>query len=86
MFTDMSVSTDLNAKFQTYLKQEGVDLGVNFSVYVLQAGAWPLGQAQVTGFALPQRLERSVHMVRIVLLCKNSIYLDLSPEKETLGI
>lgn len=65
MFTDMSVSSDLNAKFQTHLKQEDVDLGVNFSVYVLQAGAWPLGQAAVTPFTVPHQLEKSVQMVII---------------------
>ncbi|XP_071057116.1 cullin-2 isoform X2 [Onthophagus taurus] len=60
MFTDMSVSADLNNKFSAYLTKKNVDLGINFSIYVLQAGAWPLGQAVVTSFALPQQLERSV--------------------------
>jgi len=36
MFTDISVSTDLNAKFSAYLKSEKIDLGINFSIYVLQ--------------------------------------------------
>ncbi|XP_018574636.1 cullin-2 isoform X2 [Anoplophora glabripennis] len=62
MFTDMSVSSGLNNKFNTFLKQDNVDLGINFSIYVLQAGAWPLGQAVVTPFALPQQLEKSVQM------------------------
>lgn len=62
MFTDMSVSADLNNKFAAYLKQDGSDLGINFGIYVLQAGAWPLGQAVVTPFSLPQQLERSVQM------------------------
>lgn len=62
MFTDMSVSADLNNKFSAYLKEENIDLGINFGIYVLQAGAWPLGQAVVTPFALPQQLEKSVHM------------------------
>lgn len=69
MFTDMSVSSDLNAKFQAHLKQEDVDLGVNFSVYVLQAGAWPLGQAAVTPFTVPHQLEKSVQMVNEFLKC-----------------
>lgn len=63
MFTDMSVSADLNNKFQVYLKEDNIDLGINFSIYVLQAGAWPLGQAVVTPFAVPQQLEKSVQMV-----------------------
>nr|CAH7735008.1 unnamed protein product [Callosobruchus chinensis] len=62
MFTDMTVSTDLNIKFNAWLKEDNVDLGINFSIYVLQAGAWPLGQAVVTPFALPQQLEKSVQM------------------------
>lgn len=60
MFTDMSVSSDLNNKFNSFLKNENIDLGINFGIYVLQAGAWPLGQAIVTPFALPQQLEKSV--------------------------
>ncbi|KAJ8957892.1 hypothetical protein NQ318_001888 [Aromia moschata] len=62
MFTDMSVSSDLNNKFSAFLKQDNIDLGINFGIYVLQAGAWPLGQAVVTPFALPQQLEKSVQM------------------------
>lgn len=68
MFTDMSVSADLNNKFQAFIKQEDLDLGINFGIYVLQAGAWPLGQAVVTPFALPQQLEKSVQMVRVFLI------------------
>uniref|UniRef100_A0A6B0VG44 Putative cullin n=1 Tax=Ixodes ricinus TaxID=34613 RepID=A0A6B0VG44_IXORI len=60
MFTDMSVSADLNNKFNSYLKTENIDLGINFSIYILQAGAWPLGQSAVSPFAIPQELERSV--------------------------
>ncbi|KAK9745256.1 Cullin family [Popillia japonica] len=60
MFTDMSVSSDLNNKFNIFLKKDNVELGINFGIYVLQAGAWPLGQAVVTPFALPQQLEKSV--------------------------
>ncbi|ENN72501.1 hypothetical protein HUJ04_001100 [Dendroctonus ponderosae] len=62
MFTDMSVSADLNNKFQEFTKSEEIELGINFGIYVLQAGAWPLGQAVVTPFALPQQLEKSVQM------------------------
>lgn len=63
MFTDMSVSADLNNKFQMHLKNDNIDLGINFGIYVLQAGAWPLGQAVVTPFAVPQQLEKSVQKV-----------------------
>ncbi|KAF2900626.1 hypothetical protein ILUMI_05565 [Ignelater luminosus] len=60
MFTDMSVSADLNNKFNAFLKNENIDLGITFNIHVLQAGAWPLGQSVVTSFALPQQLEKSV--------------------------
>ncbi|XP_025833506.1 cullin-2 [Agrilus planipennis] len=62
MFTDMSVSADLNNKFGEFLKKENIDLGITFNIHVLQAGAWPLGQTVVTPFALPQQLEKSVQM------------------------
>lgn len=61
MFTDMSVSADLNNKFSNYLQnKDRIELGLNFSIYVLQAGAWPLGQSCPTDFAVPQELEKSV--------------------------
>lgn len=36
MFTDISLSTDLNVKFNAHLKADSIDLGINFSIYVLQ--------------------------------------------------
>lgn len=64
MFSDMNINVDLNNKFTTFLKEDGtpVDLGVSFSILVLQAGAWPINQGNLPTFALPQELERSVHM------------------------
>ncbi|XP_069703724.1 cullin-2 isoform X1 [Periplaneta americana] len=62
MFTDISVSSDLNNKFNNFLKLDNIDLGISFSIYVLQAGAWPLGQSALTSFAVPQELEKSVQM------------------------
>lgn len=38
MFTDMTISTDLNSKFDDFLKKEKLSLGVNFSILVLQVG------------------------------------------------
>ncbi|XP_071958139.1 cullin-2-like [Antedon mediterranea] len=61
MFTDMTVSEDLNTKFTDYCKQKSTDLGINFSIYVLTAGAWPLGQTLLSNFAIPQELEKSVN-------------------------
>lgn len=91
MFTDISVSTDLNNKFNSYLKETCGEIGkklessvkvrqlvhciivkwfsfpgVNLSIKVLQAGAWPLGPTQVViPFSIPQEFERSIRMVRI---------------------
>ncbi|XP_043675705.1 cullin-2 isoform X2 [Vespula pensylvanica] len=63
MFTDMSVSADLNVKFTASLRERDADnqLGIGFVVYVLQAGAWPLGLPPSPGpFHVPQQLEKSV--------------------------
>lgn len=41
MYTDISLSTDLNSKFQDYLKsQPNIDLGINFQINVLQVGTY----------------------------------------------
>ncbi|XP_066597628.1 cullin-2 [Prorops nasuta] len=62
MFTDMSVSADLNAKFTASLREKDSEsqLGIGFVVYVLQAGAWPLGPHWPGPFHVPQQLEKSV--------------------------
>lgn len=63
MFTDMSVSMDLNTKFTTSLRERNAEnqLGIGFVVYVLQAGAWPLSlPASLGPFHVPQQLERSI--------------------------
>lgn len=38
MYTDMSVSADLNNKFNNFIKTQDtvVDLGISFQIYVLQ--------------------------------------------------
>lgn len=39
MYTDISLSADLNVKFQEYLKKRpNVDLGISFQINVLQVG------------------------------------------------
>lgn len=63
MFTDMSVSADLNAKFTATLREgDGENqLGTGFGVKVLQAGAWPLALPPSPGpFHVPQQLEKSI--------------------------
>nr|XP_031526899.1 cullin-2 isoform X2 [Vicugna pacos] len=67
MYTDMSVSADLNNKFNNFIKSQdtAIDLGISFQIYVLQAGAWPLTQAPSSTFAIPQELEKSVQMFEL---------------------
>lgn len=60
MFTDMTVSSGLQEDFHSTLKTSFVDLGLNFTVLVLQAGAWPLGQSNLPTFSIPQELEKFV--------------------------
>ncbi|XP_061185924.1 cullin-2-like [Saccostrea echinata] len=63
MFTDVSISTTLNKEFSDFIQsKENVELGVNFSIMVLQAGAWPIGQSNLPTFSIPQELEKSVQM------------------------
>uniref|UniRef100_A0A4W5S0H5 Cullin 2 n=1 Tax=Hucho hucho TaxID=62062 RepID=A0A4W5S0H5_9TELE len=67
MYTDMSVSADLNNKFNNFIKtqESPVDLGISFQIYVLQAGAWPLTHISSSTFAIPQELEKSVQMFEL---------------------
>ncbi|XP_038044511.1 cullin-2-like [Patiria miniata] len=60
MFTDIGVSEGLNGNFNTFCQDKQVDLSVNFSIYVLTTGSWPLGQSTLAPFAIPQELEQSV--------------------------
>ncbi|KAK3750420.1 hypothetical protein QZH41_016979, partial [Actinostola sp. cb2023] len=66
MFTDMSISSDLNSSFSDFLSLSNVDLGISFSLLVLQSGAWPLGQTSVSPITIPQELLKSVQMVSIM--------------------
>ena len=63
MFTDINVSEDLNEKFATFCRNETTQLGIDFSILVLQAGAWPISQTNLPSFSLPQELEKSVRAV-----------------------
>lgn len=60
MFTDIGVSNELKGAFEHHLRQQNSQLGISFSIYVLQAGSWPLGQSPVTSFALPEIFSQSV--------------------------
>lgn len=56
MFTDIRVSEGLNNKFHNEFLKSGDELGVTFSMYVLQTGAWPLGSSVVSSFVIPKQL------------------------------
>ncbi|XP_057293948.1 cullin-2-like [Hydractinia symbiolongicarpus] len=62
MFTDVAISKDLNSKFSKFLDTSNAQLGINFSLLVLQSGAWPLGQTAIPKIAFPQELCKSVQM------------------------
>ncbi|KAL3832004.1 hypothetical protein ACJMK2_023688 [Sinanodonta woodiana] len=62
MFQDVTVSSGLSESFNVHLKEGGTELGLNFTIMVLQAGAWPIGQSTLPTFAIPQELERSVSL------------------------
>ncbi|OBZ86289.1 Cullin-2 [Choanephora cucurbitarum] len=46
MFTDISLSSDLNSKYKTHMRDKGQ---VNMDILVLTAGAWPLNQKEEAG-------------------------------------
>ncbi|CAG8608507.1 6088_t:CDS:10, partial [Dentiscutata heterogama] len=64
MFTDITISAEINSKFSEYTKKNNINgkngSPVDFSILVLTAGAWPLTQSSMTEFQLPTELERNV--------------------------
>lgn len=62
MFTDISLAEDLNTKFTTFLKASNTDVGINYFVRVLQQGAWPLSQNNLSPLAVPVELEKTIQM------------------------
>lgn len=62
MFTDITLSTDLNDKFKDHMSTKHLDTGkVEFSILVLTAGSWPL-QTQSSNFNVPLELEKCVNL------------------------
>mmetsp|Transcript_3494 Transcript_3494/g.5293 ORF Transcript_3494/g.5293 Transcript_3494/m.5293 type:complete len:680 (-) Transcript_3494:367-2406(-) len=68
MFTDRTVSRDVNNRFQAHLRQHlssktspSPDISLDFHVLVLTAGAWPLSP-QTTTFNLPAELSKCVQV------------------------
>lgn len=62
MYTDINLSEDLVEKFNTYCQTENSQLGIDFSMLILQAGAWPISQTNLPSFSLPQELEKPVRV------------------------
>nr|CAG8438868.1 5547_t:CDS:10 [Entrophospora candida] len=60
MFTDITISTDINNNFVDHIKKESINIGVDFSILVLTTGAWPLTQTVGTEFQLPIELEKNI--------------------------
>ena len=60
MFTDMNVSATLNTSFKDLVNRNGLQLGCDFHILVLQSGAWPVSQASSIEFNFPQELEKCV--------------------------
>ncbi|KAI5713274.1 hypothetical protein M8J76_000033 [Diaphorina citri] len=63
MLTDIKISGGLNEKFHSeFVKTNEIDLGIHFSINILQAGSWPLGPTVISSFSVPQELEKCIHM------------------------
>lgn len=67
MDTDLSVSADVSNKLNPFIRNQdtGIDEGVGFQIYVLQAGARPLTEASSSTFAIPQELEKSEQVFKL---------------------
>ncbi|KAG1463716.1 hypothetical protein G6F46_001468 [Rhizopus delemar] len=65
MFTDITLSSDLNSKFKAYIKENQLQPQGNVEALVLTAGAWPLNQKDDTAtdtnkLMLPAILENNI--------------------------
>ncbi|XP_046844381.1 cullin-2-like isoform X2 [Xenia sp. Carnegie-2017] len=54
MFTDMSLSEDLNKSFYEDLARKNSSLDITASYLILQSGAWPLAVNTVSSLTIPQ--------------------------------
>ncbi|KAI7901142.1 Cullin [Cokeromyces recurvatus] len=66
MFTDISLSSELNAKYKTFIKEKNRTSQTNMEMLVLTAGAWPLNQQKedsdlnTNKLQIPRMLEVSI--------------------------
>lgn len=63
----MNVSADVSNNLNPFIRNQdtGIDEGVGFQIYVLQAGAQPLTEASSSTFAIPQKLEKSEQVFKL---------------------
>ena len=64
MLTDITLSGDLNSKFNDSITKGKIKLGVNFSINVLQASAWPMSQV-TSPFAIPVVFEKPMQQFEL---------------------
>ncbi|EGF83770.1 hypothetical protein BATDEDRAFT_84491 [Batrachochytrium dendrobatidis JAM81] len=57
MFTDISLSEDINDRFKSDLDAKSRKLGIDFQIFVLTAGSWPLTAGVFPDFQLPVEFE-----------------------------
>ncbi|KAF9427117.1 Cullin-2 [Podila epigama] len=60
MFTDMTISNDLNTGFKEWLSVNELSNGLDFGILVLTAGSWPVNSTQPLEFQCPDELEKSI--------------------------
>ncbi|KAG0028351.1 hypothetical protein BGZ81_004802 [Podila clonocystis] len=60
MFTDMTISNDLNTGFKEWLSMNDLSNGLDFGILVLTAGSWPVNSTQPLEFQCPDELEKSI--------------------------
>ncbi|KAG0230091.1 Cullin-2 [Mortierella sp. GBA43] len=60
MFTDMTISADLNTSFKDWLQDGDLSNGLDFGILVLTAGSWPVNSSQPLEFQYPGELEKSI--------------------------
>jgi cullin 1 len=60
MFTDMTLSKELNDSYKTDCEAKNIEISLDLSVLVLATGAWPL-QPPLTPFSLPEELQLCTH-------------------------
>lgn len=76
MFTDISLSDDLNREFQQFLSRNRITLPsefmsiriilANMSANILTSGSWPLNSSQTSKFILPSQLQQCIDKFTIM--------------------